>query len=145
MVGNIVFQLFIGAGIESGIGFWRILFLYFTSGFGGILLSMCARPNAKGIGASSAIFGLIGFYLSYVFTNWHCMGHKDPNQRLFLILFCIWFIILNIDFSDQITKSDNFGHLGGGTTGFLAGLSISEQYDVDARNEGRIPDRLPSK
>ena len=54
------------------------------------------------------------------------MGIKDPNQRIFLVLFSVWFIILNVDFSDDVTKSDNFGHLGGVTTGFLAGLSISE-------------------
>ena len=106
---------------------------------------MCARPTAKGLGASTSIFGLIGFYISYLFTNWHYMGQKDHNQRIFLILFSLWFIILNIDFSDQITKADNFGHLGGGTTGFLAGLAISEQYDADARNNGRIPDRLLTK
>jgi membrane associated rhomboid family serine protease len=63
LVGNLVFQLYIGIGIESGIGPWRMLFLHFVSAIGGITLSMCVRPTLKGLGASTAIFGLIGFYI----------------------------------------------------------------------------------
>jgi membrane associated rhomboid family serine protease len=59
-----------GSGIEYGLGFWRMFFLYIISGFGGITFSMVVRPNAHGVGASTAVFGLVGFFISYLFTNW---------------------------------------------------------------------------
>ena len=63
-----------GSGIEYGLGPVRILILYWLSGLGGILLSMCVNPTAHGVGASTAIFGLVGFYFSYLFTNFTYMG-----------------------------------------------------------------------
>ena len=54
-----------GSGIESGIGFGRMAFLYIITGLGGITLSMVVRPNAHGVGASTAVFGLVGYLVSY--------------------------------------------------------------------------------
>jgi membrane associated rhomboid family serine protease len=51
-----------GTGIENGIGLLNIIVLYWLCGLGGILLSMNVRPNTHGVGASTAIFGLVGFY-----------------------------------------------------------------------------------
>lgn len=63
-----------GSGIEFGIGFLRMVFLYILTGFGGNLLSSVLNPVAYGVGASTAVFGLVGFYISYLFTNWGYMG-----------------------------------------------------------------------
>jgi membrane associated rhomboid family serine protease len=59
-----------GSGIEFGIGFAKMSFLYILTGFGGNLLSSVANPAAFGVGASTAVFGLVGFYVAYLFTNW---------------------------------------------------------------------------
>jgi membrane associated rhomboid family serine protease len=59
-----------GAGIEYGIGFWYMVFLYIITGFGGNLLSSVVSPAAYGVGASTAVFGLVGYYIAYIFTNW---------------------------------------------------------------------------
>ena len=74
IVGNVTAQLYMGAGIEHGIGFLKFLFLYIVTGVGGITLSMCVRPAAHGVGASTAVFGLVGFLIAYIFTNWGSMG-----------------------------------------------------------------------
>ena len=63
-----------GIGIENGIGFVRMLILYILCGLGGNLLSMDANPPVHGVGASTAIFGLVGFYIAYIFSNWQFMG-----------------------------------------------------------------------
>jgi len=39
-------------------------------------------------------------------------------------------------------KVDNWGHLGGGITGFFAAFAISEDLDADARKKNRTPDRF---
>jgi len=63
-----------GSGIEHGIGVWWMIFLYLLSGFGGNLLSSVVNPASYGVGASTAVFGLVGFYVSYIFSNWQFMG-----------------------------------------------------------------------
>jgi membrane associated rhomboid family serine protease len=52
-----------GAGIEYGIGPWYMIFLYIITGFGGNLLSSVLNPVSFGVGASTAVFGLVGFYV----------------------------------------------------------------------------------
>lgn len=63
-----------GVGIEAGLGPLRVFILYILCGLGGNLFSMNINPGAHGVGASTAIFGLIGFYGAYLFTNWTYMG-----------------------------------------------------------------------
>ena len=48
---------------------------------------------------------------------------------------------LNIG-ADADSHVDNFGHLGGGITGFLAGFAIAEWFDAAARAKDRVPDRF---
>ena len=66
-----------GSGIEFGIGAWKMAFLYMLSGFGGNLLSSCLNPGAYGVGASTSVFGLVGFYIAYLSTNWQFMCRRD--------------------------------------------------------------------
>ena len=73
LAGNLVGQLFMGSGIEYGIGFGWFAFLYIITGFGGNLLSSVINPVSYGVGASTAVFGLVGFYISYIFSNFQYM------------------------------------------------------------------------
>ena len=61
---NLLSTIVIGAGLENGLGFWKLTTLYLFSGFGGILFSCVLNPLAYSVGASTAIFGLIGYYVS---------------------------------------------------------------------------------
>lgn len=63
---NILSTLVIGSGLENGLGFWRLFSLYFVSAFGGILFSCVFNPLSYSVGASTAIFGLIGYYVSHL-------------------------------------------------------------------------------
>jgi rhomboid protease GluP len=129
-----------GSGIEYGIGFLKMTLLYLITGFGGNLLSSVMNPAAYGVGASTAVFGLVGFYVAYIFTNWQFMGRVGWGQRVFLILYTSIMIVLNFAKSDP--KVDNWGHLGGLITGIFAGFAISEWFDAEARSKERIPDRF---
>jgi hypothetical protein len=63
-------------------------FLYIVSEIGGILLAITFYPEAYGVGASCAGFGLFGFYLSYIFTNfWYMLRKKHGKFYFFLLLF----------------------------------------------------------
>ena len=60
----------IGSGLENGLGAVRLATLYFVSSIGGIVFSCVFNPMAYSVGASTAIFGLIGYYVSiYCFIN----------------------------------------------------------------------------
>ena len=69
--------------------------LYLGSQIGGALFSLNFRPEVRGIGCSCACFGLIGFYLAYLFTHWDYMGRCCANQRYFLAFICCFFALLN--------------------------------------------------
>jgi membrane associated rhomboid family serine protease len=53
-------QMIIGFMLESVLGPFRVAILYVVSGIGGILFSCLCDPNARSVGASTAIFGLLG-------------------------------------------------------------------------------------
>lgn len=61
---NTISILVIGSGLENGLGWWKLLTLYFVSSFGGIVFSSVINPLSYSVGASTAIFGLIGYYVS---------------------------------------------------------------------------------
>jgi membrane associated rhomboid family serine protease len=79
IIANVVSQLFLGSGIEYGLGLTKFVVLYFVTGFGGMLLSAIMKPESFAIGASTSVFGLVGFYISYLFTNWSFMGREKPG------------------------------------------------------------------
>ena len=85
---NVVAQLMIGSSLESDIGTWKFMALYFLSGFGGILFSACCS-DMKSMGASTAVYGLVGAYLAFLILNWSFLK-DNPNKRCQIILFlCI--------------------------------------------------------
>lgn len=132
IAGNVAFQLYLGSGIESGIGFLRMSFLYLVSEIGGVLLAITVHPESYGVGASCAGYGLIGFLFSYIFTNWFYMGRQKynllcgfPFQRFYLTLIFLFFFLMNQGLSIN-PESQNIGHQGGLVTGVLIGFTISE-------------------
>ena len=66
---NTISILVIGSGLENGLGWWKLFMLYFVSSFGGILFSSVINPLTYSVGASTAIFGLIGYYVSTIGIN----------------------------------------------------------------------------
>lgn len=140
--------------------------LYIVSGFGGNLLSSVLNPSSVGVGASTSVFGLIGYYLQYIFTHWDYMGYDKTDgplyretslvnqnvkqvtnlpwcQRIYLTLLVVFFVAMS--FNPEITghdRVDNYAHVGGLITGFFAGIAICEWLDREALNKGRAPDRF---
>jgi membrane associated rhomboid family serine protease len=62
----------------------RIGILYMLSGFGGSLLSVMGleqspTSNTVSVGASGALFGLLGAMLSELLTNWSIYANKVPT------------------------------------------------------------------
>jgi len=120
--------------------------LYILCGIGGVLFTNVFTPADVAVGASCSGYGLLGFALSYVITNFTYMAKNRPFQRWFLLSFSLFFFLLNMgsNFRASYFESENLGHQGGYITGILVGLAISEQYDYNASSADppRAPDRF---
>ncbi|CAN8315210.1 unnamed protein product [Cochlearia groenlandica] len=134
VLANMLSLIFIGIRLEQEFGFVRIGLLYMISGFGGSLLSSLFNRDGISVGASGALFGLLGAMLSELLTNWTIYANK------FAALLTLVFIIAVNLAVGILPHVDNFAHLGGFASGFLLGFVflIRPQYGYfNQRNNPR--------
>jgi len=128
----------IGSGLENGLGSWKLMTLYFVSSFGGIIFSCVFNPMSYSVGASTAIFGLIGYYVAYLCIEWSRLGESNPMQRFTLIIFILTILLFNIQIGISEANVDNIGHLGGLIVGIIMGFAIAENDDRRERSQSFI-------
>ncbi|KAF8413114.1 hypothetical protein HHK36_001090 [Tetracentron sinense] len=116
LVANMVSLVFIGIRLEQQFGFVRIGVVYLWSGFGGSILSSLFIQNNISVGASGALFGLLGAMLSELITNWSI--YTDKAAALFTL---VAIIAINLAIG-ILPHVDNFAHIGGFMSGFLFGF-----------------------
>jgi len=115
IVFNLLSQLIIGSTLENLIGFWRILVLYCVSSIGGGLFSSLIDVNSS-VGASVAVFGMLGGYLMYLLLNWN---RGNPVNNMFSLMMLLMVLMLSISVQAINPTVDNFGHIGGLIYGFF--------------------------
>jgi rhomboid-related protein 1/2/3 len=76
LVGNVVMQLLIGIGLERVHGSLRVALLYTLSGVAGAANVVMFVPHSTVVGASGAIYGLMGVTLANVVVNWDVMPNR---------------------------------------------------------------------
>ncbi|XVF05505.1 hypothetical protein REPUB_Repub05bG0178000 [Reevesia pubescens] len=116
ILANMLSLVFIGIRLEQEFGFVRIGLLYLIAGFGGSLMSALFIQTGISVGASGALFGLLGSMLSEHITNWTIYANKCA-ALLTLILIIIINLALGI-----LPHVDNFAHIGGFLSGFFLGF-----------------------
>ncbi|WP_298821460.1 rhomboid family intramembrane serine protease [Chloroflexus sp.] len=119
----------LGPETERFYGHGRFLTLYLLSGLGGSIASYTFSP-APAVGASGAIFGVIGGLGIFYYLNRQALGDFGRNQVRGIV--AIAFINLLIGFAAQ-GIIDNWGHLGGLVSGVLIGTALSPRLVVDWR------------
>ncbi|KAE8724279.1 Thiol-disulfide oxidoreductase DCC isoform 1 [Hibiscus syriacus] len=142
---NMMSLLFLGIRLEQEFGFLRIGPLYMISGLGGSLASALSQGRKKtiSVGASGALFGLLGAMLSELITNWSNYTNKCSALSTMVLIICL---NLAVGFLPQV---DNSAHIGGFISGLLAGfvLLIRPQFEyISPRHvpEGyRIKHKVP--
>jgi rhomboid protease GluP len=103
----------LGPGLENHYGRRRFLILYILAGFAGNVASFMFT-SANSLGASSAIFGLLGAYAVFLYQNRELLG--EQARRALTNLATVAAINLVIGLSGGI---DNWGHIGGLVGGSL--------------------------
>ncbi|KEH22889.1 S54 family peptidase [Medicago truncatula] len=116
LLANMLGILVVGIRLEQDFGFVLIGVLYVISGFGGSLLSSLFIQQRISVGASSALFGLLGAMLSELITNWSIY-----EKRLGTLITLVSIIVINLAVG-IFPHVDNFAHIGGFISGFLLGF-----------------------
>jgi membrane associated rhomboid family serine protease len=111
---NMLVLWIVGTPVEQAIGRGRFLALYIVSGLAGSAGALLFDPSAITVGASGAIYGILGAALVLESQGSHVLG----GQAFGLIVFnlVLTFAIPNISIG---------GHLGGLAGGALAMLALS--------------------
>jgi membrane associated rhomboid family serine protease len=110
---NMLALWWFGAPLEEAIGRGRYLLLYLVSGLAGSAGALLLDPNAQTVGASGAIFGILGAALVLERQGTPIFGGA-------LVL-----IAINLAFTFSVGNISVGGHLGGLAGGILGTLALS--------------------
>ena len=123
----------IGSQIENFLGRVKYSIIYFFSGLIGALFSMAFGHGVASIGASGAIFGLMGALLYFGYYYRVYLGNVVKTQILPLIL-------LNLGLGFMLPGIDNFAHIGGliGGTMITMALGVRDKSSTFERVNGWI-------
>jgi membrane associated rhomboid family serine protease len=99
---NMFSLYFVGSILEQVIGRWRFVLLYVVSGLSGAAGALLVTPNSPTVGASGAIFGVLGALLIL-----ERRGHIATGGQV------LGLIVLNLVFTFAVPGISIGGHVGG--------------------------------
>lgn len=111
----------IGSQMESFMGKGKYLIIYLFSGLIGSLTSIALNGDAASLGASGAIFGLMGSMLYFGYHYRVYLGNVLKSQLIPLI-------IINLVLGMITPGVDNYAHIGGLVGGILITISLGVKY-----------------
>ena len=112
----------LGAPVEMVLGRARYLGLYLVSGLAGATGALIANPNSVTVGASGAIFGLLGAGL---ILEYQATGSLAGNY--------LTLIVINLAISFAVPGISVGGHLGG----LVGGIVTTFAFTRGGRMQGR--------
>ena len=111
---NMILLWFLGFQMEPALGHARFAAIYFVSLLGGAFGALLLSPDALTVGASGAIFGLMGAASVILYSR----GINPFQTGIGLLL------LFNLVFSFLLSNVSIGGHLGGLAAGALVGLGF---------------------
>jgi len=143
---HILFNMYalftLGPSLENYYGHWDFLRFYLITGFAGNVFSFIFAPRVISVGASTALFGLIGAQAMFLYKNRRILkNYKAALRNIAFVLV----VNLLMGLSGGI---DNFGHLGGLLGGLLiswmCGPEIAFLYD-EKEHKAKMINSVPRK
>ena len=117
----------VGALVERIFGSLRFVWLYLLAGLAGSLASVLWNPHVNSVGASGAIFGIIGGLLAFIGRE---NSGVPPTVVQDLRGSIFPFLIFNIVAGFAYPHTDNAAHIGGLAGGWLAGHLLARSLHV---------------
>jgi rhomboid protease GluP len=118
----------IGMELEALFGRLRFVYIYIVSGLAGSVASFIfGKPLVPSVGASGAIFGLIGALAVYYAFNRGLFGRM--GTAMFWNIIIVIVVNLGIGFTPFL-PIDNSAHLGGLIAGLATGFILCPRYKL---------------
>jgi membrane associated rhomboid family serine protease len=115
LIMNMLALYWFGSLLEQRIGSGRFLMLYVVSGLAGSAGALIANPTGVTVGASGAIFGILGAAIVLERQQTYVLGGS-----------ALTLLIVNLAFTFAVPGISIGGHLGGAAGGALAILALSQ-------------------
>lgn len=114
----------LGTQLESYLGKIKYTVIYILSAISASLFSMIFAKNTASVGASGAIFGIMGALLCFGYYYRVYLGNVLKSQIIPLIIF-------NLILGFTLSGIDNFAHIGG----LLGGIGVTMALGVDGKSK----------
>ena len=118
----------IGTQVENFIGKWKFLTLYLISLLSASLMSGVINSYTVSVGASGAIFGLLGALVYFGYQYRVYLGSILKNQIIPLI-------VLNLLLGFLQSGIDNAAHIGGLIGGLFAAMALGVQQKENTQDK----------
>lgn len=109
----------LGPAVEQIYGPYKFIVLYILTGAAGFMVSNWWHPYSVSIGASGAVFGLIGAMIAY--GQRHRSSFGDSVKSMY-----VRWAIYGLIYGFIVPGVDNSAHLGGLAAGALFGFVVSD-------------------
>ncbi len=113
---NSMAMINLGPIIEGSFGGRKFFLIYTTTGIAGFIASTLISPLSPSVGASGAIFGLLGFTIVYGRYRGGSAGRAVADQLMPWVMFGVVMLFM--------PRIDNAAHVGGLLTGALLALLV---------------------
>jgi rhomboid protease GluP len=126
LVSNMIFLLFFGLRAEEMFSLHEYLGIYLIGGLTGNLLTLAYGPNYVSVGASGAIFAVLGACIIY---------NRKPTFQSIISALAFTFIILVVNMGKNVNV---LAHIGGLVFGLIIGYILSSKYKTKTQNQYTI-------
>lgn len=123
---NMIVLVQVGALVERLFGSLRFSLLYLIAGICGSLASVLWNPMVNSVGASGAIFGIIGGLLAFVRNP---ENGVPPTIAKSLRGSITGFLLFNVAAGLIYPYTDNAAHFGGLAGGYIAGMLLARSLE----------------
>lgn len=127
---NMLFTFMFLSRIEYTLGWWKTLIVYLLSGIAGNIFSIACSPSGIKIGASTALYGVIGIIIGYIIINWSGLSVVGPIMKSQVVCSGLIIILSIFIFTPTAENLDYYGHGGG----FIGGLFLISIHDTIYNN-----------
>lgn len=122
---NLAAMYIFGQEVESIYGTFRFLLIYLLSSWGAGLASYTFSAGIA-IGASGALFGIIGGLIIFFFRQREKVTGANMKFKSMYTL-----VLINLALGFLLPRIDNSAHIGGLVTGLLSSWFISPEYKIE--------------
>ena len=139
---NMYALLSFGTGLERHFGHWRFLLLYLLGAFAGNVASFLFTSGSYSVGASTAIFGLLGAEAVFLIQNRKLFAGQFRSA----IGNIIFIAAINLFIIGALPGIDNWGHIGGLLGGLIFTSLAGPLYEVEGISPAyHLVDRRPAR